>query len=124
MTRNDFSPKFRWGAATAAYQIEGAAAEDGRSPCIWDTFAALPGKTVRQESGALSRLGGFVMDWIEQLFGIDPDMGSGSLENAPETVSVRVCGLVAPRIVKSPCTSKVVGSVCTIFFDRKVINGS
>src|SRR4029077_15629330 len=42
---------------------------------------------------------------------------------APETVSVSVCGLVAPRIVKSRCTSKVVGPICTIFFDRKVING-
>ena len=54
MTRHDFPPAFRWGAATAAYQIEGAAAEGGRGPCIWDTFAALPGKTVRQESGAVA----------------------------------------------------------------------
>ncbi len=54
MTRHDFPKTFRWGAATAAYQIEGAAAEDGRGPCIWDTFAALPGKTVRQESGAVA----------------------------------------------------------------------
>jgi beta-glucosidase len=54
MNRTDFPPSFRWGAATAAYQIEGAALEDGRSPCIWDTFAALPGKTVRQESGAVA----------------------------------------------------------------------
>lgn len=54
MTRNDFPPAFRWGAATAAYQIEGAALEDGRAPCIWDTFAAIPGKTVRQESGAVA----------------------------------------------------------------------
>jgi beta-glucosidase len=54
MTRNDFPAAFRWGAATAAYQIEGAAAEGGRGPCIWDTFAALPGKTVRQESGAVA----------------------------------------------------------------------
>lgn len=29
---------FEWGFATAAYQIEGAVAEDGRGPCIWDTF--------------------------------------------------------------------------------------
>ncbi|HEY6749309.1 MAG TPA: family 1 glycosylhydrolase [Mycobacteriales bacterium] len=34
---------FVWGAATAAYQIEGAAAADGRGPSIWDTFSATPG---------------------------------------------------------------------------------
>src|SRR5512139_3053755 len=34
---------FRWGAATSAYQIEGAVAEDGRSPSIWDTFCRVPG---------------------------------------------------------------------------------
>lgn len=33
-----------WGAATASYQIEGAAAEDGRTPSIWDTFSRTPGR--------------------------------------------------------------------------------
>ena len=38
-----FPPDFVWGAATASYQIEGAVAEDGRGPSIWDTFAHTPG---------------------------------------------------------------------------------
>jgi beta-glucosidase len=37
--------------ATSAYQIEGAAAEDGRGPSIWDTFAHTPGKTVNGDHG-------------------------------------------------------------------------
>jgi beta-glucosidase len=38
-----------YGVATAAYQVEGAATEDGRGPSIWDTFTARPG-TVRDGS--------------------------------------------------------------------------
>ncbi|WP_329376557.1 GH1 family beta-glucosidase [Streptomyces sp. NBC_01351] len=34
---------FAWGTATSAYQIEGAADEDGRAPSIWDTFTRVPG---------------------------------------------------------------------------------
>ncbi|MCA9778348.1 MAG: beta-glucosidase [Candidatus Eremiobacteraeota bacterium] len=33
-----FPEGFRWGSATAALQIEGAAAEDGRTPSVWDQF--------------------------------------------------------------------------------------
>jgi beta-glucosidase len=38
-----FPDGFLWGAATAAYQIEGAARDDNRGPSIWDTFSRRPG---------------------------------------------------------------------------------
>ena len=46
-----FPPGFLWGAATAAYQIEGAAAEEGRTPSIWDTFSHTEGRTVAGHTG-------------------------------------------------------------------------
>jgi beta-glucosidase len=49
-----FPPGFMWGAATAAYQIEGAATEDGRTPSIWDTFSATPGKVLHGDTGAVA----------------------------------------------------------------------
>jgi beta-glucosidase len=39
-----FPQGFLWGAATAAYQIEGAVTAGGRTPSIWDTFAHTPGR--------------------------------------------------------------------------------
>ena len=35
---------FVWGAASSAFQVEGATTSDGRGPSIWDTFCATPGK--------------------------------------------------------------------------------
>ncbi|MEU4482585.1 GH1 family beta-glucosidase [Micromonospora sp. NPDC023966] len=46
-----FPPGFLWGAATAAYQIEGAATEGGRTPSIWDTFSHTEGRTVAGHTG-------------------------------------------------------------------------
>jgi beta-glucosidase len=46
-----FPPGFLWGAATAAYQIEGAARVDGRGPSIWDTFSHTAGKTAGGDTG-------------------------------------------------------------------------
>ena len=45
---------FRFGASTAAYQIEGAVAEDGRGVSIWDTFTAEPGRIKDGSSGAVA----------------------------------------------------------------------
>ena len=50
MTRH-FPENFLFGAATAAYQIEGAALEDGRTASIWDEFSRVPGAVIGGENG-------------------------------------------------------------------------
>jgi beta-glucosidase len=47
----DFPQDFLFGVATAAYQIEGAAHEDGRTDSIWDAFARVPGAVVDAHNG-------------------------------------------------------------------------
>lgn len=46
-----FPDGFLWGSATAAYQVEGAAWEDGRGACIWDTYARTPGMVHQGHNG-------------------------------------------------------------------------
>lgn len=46
-----FAPEFRLGAATAAYQIEGAAREGGRGASIWDTYSHTRGATEYGDTG-------------------------------------------------------------------------
>ena len=53
-TTRAFPFDFVWGAATAAYQVEGAATEDGRGESIWDRFSATPGKVVNGHTGAVA----------------------------------------------------------------------
>jgi beta-glucosidase len=49
-----FPADFVWGAATASYQIEGAANEDGRGESVWDRFCATPGKVRNGDDGAVA----------------------------------------------------------------------
>jgi beta-glucosidase len=48
---SSFPSDFVWGAATASYQIEGAAHEDGRGESVWDRFCATPGKVRGGDNG-------------------------------------------------------------------------
>jgi beta-glucosidase len=49
-----FPSGFLFGAATSAYQIEGAADEDGRGPSIWDTFSRVPGAVIHGDTGDIA----------------------------------------------------------------------
>ena len=48
---HQFPTGFQWGCATAAYQIEGGAKDDGRGPSVWDVFSHTPGKVHNNETG-------------------------------------------------------------------------
>jgi beta-glucosidase len=51
MKRLIFPADFIWGSATAAYQIEGAALEDGKGESIWDRFSHIPGRIADGNDG-------------------------------------------------------------------------
>ncbi len=50
----EFPEDFVWGVSSSAYQIEGAAAEDGRTPSVWDTASARPGFIADGQTGAVA----------------------------------------------------------------------
>lgn len=54
MTTIQLPDGFLWGAATSAYQIEGAVDVDGRGPSIWDTFCAQPGAIENGDTGEVA----------------------------------------------------------------------
>lgn len=49
-----FKDDFLWGASTAAYQIEGAAFEDGRGESVWDSFCKKDGAVKNGENGDIA----------------------------------------------------------------------
>jgi len=49
-----FPTNFIWGAATAAYQIEGAFHEDGKSDSVWDEFCRVPGAVYEGQTGEIA----------------------------------------------------------------------
>ena len=55
-TLNDFPKDFLWGAASAAYQVEGGWNADGKGPSVWDLFTKLPGKTFGGSNGDVAVL--------------------------------------------------------------------
>lgn len=54
MSKIAFPEDFIWGAATASYQIEGAASEDGKGESIWDRFSHTPEKVLNEDTGDVS----------------------------------------------------------------------
>lgn len=50
-SRTAFPENFYWGAATAAYQVEGAWNADGKGPSIWDEFVRKPGRIINGDTG-------------------------------------------------------------------------
>jgi beta-glucosidase len=54
MNESRFPDGFLWGAATSAYQIEGAPLADGAGPSIWHRFSHIPGNIAREETGDIA----------------------------------------------------------------------
>lgn len=54
ITKSQFPDNFVWGVATSAFQIEGAAALDGKGPSIWDSFCRQPGVIADNSNGEVA----------------------------------------------------------------------
>jgi len=54
LRKEDFGADFKWGVATAAYQIEGAWNADGKGESVWDRFSHKKGKIHNNENGDIA----------------------------------------------------------------------
>jgi len=54
MNKCDFNPRFKWGAATSSFQIEGNIDVDGKLESIWDRFCKTPGKIKNMEHASIA----------------------------------------------------------------------
>jgi len=54
MAKYTFPDGFKWGTATASYQIEGGVSQDGRSESIWDRFCQMPGNILHNDTGEVA----------------------------------------------------------------------
>jgi beta-glucosidase len=97
---------FVWGTATAAYQIEGAADEDGRAPSIWDTFSHTPGKVVDGDTGDVAC--DHYHRWPEDL-DLAAGLGAGAYR----------LSVAWPRVITAPGTVEPRG----VDFYRRLVDG-
>jgi beta-glucosidase len=54
LRQRKFPSNFKWGVATAAFQIEGAGKSDGKGPSIWDSFCQIPGAIADASDGLIA----------------------------------------------------------------------
>jgi beta-glucosidase len=54
MSARELPSGFLFGAATAAFQIEGASREDGRTDSVWDVFCRIPGAVIDGDDGSVA----------------------------------------------------------------------
>jgi beta-glucosidase len=54
MVAGVFPVDFLWGAASSAYQVEGATHEDGRGMSIWDRFVTIPGAVYQGQTADIA----------------------------------------------------------------------
>ncbi|KAM0837182.1 hypothetical protein ACQ4PT_061830 [Festuca glaucescens] len=116
LTRDDYPKGFTFGAGTSAYQVEGAAAEDGRKPSIWDTFSH-QGNARENSTGDIAEdqyhhykddvklmqeLGldayRFSIAWARLIPGIEPHVTIYHLD-LPQSLQDEYGGLLSPRFV-------------------------
>ncbi|CAD6339200.1 unnamed protein product [Miscanthus lutarioriparius] len=95
ITRGDFQEGFVFGAGTSAYQVEGAWAEDGKKPSIWDTYTHSDGR------GAVNPKGlEYYNSLIDELltYGIQPHVTFYHFD-LPQALQDEYNGLLSPRII-------------------------